>query len=316
MLVLKVDDLKVSFPSPEGDVSVVRGVSLELCAGETLAVVGESGSGKSVTSLALMGLLPEGAHIEGNFRFQGRDFRPEDGGKRGRGMSMVFQNPMSSLNPVMKIGEQVSEPLRYLLKMSREQARKRVLELFAEVGLPCEEEFFHHYPHQLSGGMRQRVMIAIALACSPEVLIADEPTTALDVTVQAQILALLKNLQRSHRMALLIVTHDMGVVKSVADRVAVMYAGQFVEVGGREAVMEEPKHPYTEALLRSIPQLTPQVPRKLESIPGRPPAPTELASGCPFAPRCSRVEPDCSECAPELLEIGDRAVRCLLVGGV
>lgn len=313
MPVLKVDDLKVSFPSSQGDVPVVRGVSLELSEGETLAVVGESGSGKSVTSLALMGLLPGGARIDGAFRFQGETFCPEHGGKRGRGMSMVFQNPMSSLNPVMKIGEQVSEPLRYLLKMGREDARKRTLELFAEVGLPSEEEFFHKYPHQLSGGMRQRVMIAVALACRPEVLIADEPTTALDVTVQTQILALLKELQKSHGMAILIVTHDMGVVKSVADRVAVMYAGQFVEVGERGAVLEDPKHPYTQALLRSIPQLTPEAPAKLESIPGRPPAPTELTSGCPFAPRCSRAEPACGERAPELLESGDRLVRCSLV---
>jgi oligopeptide/dipeptide ABC transporter ATP-binding protein len=308
---LEVNSLRVSFRGDQGFLPVVRGVDISLDEGETLSIVGESGSGKSVTSLALMGLLGPEARVEGTFSFEGEDFSPEKGTLRGHGMSMIFQNPMSSLNPVMKVGKQVSEPLTLGGKMKPNQAKDKVLELFSEVGLPHRESFFHAYPHQLSGGMRQRVMIAIALACEPKVLLADEPTTALDVTIQAQILTLLKQIQERRRMALVMVTHDMSVVESVADRVAVMYAGQFVEVGAKTEVLGKPQHPYTEALLRSIPRLTREVPERLLTIPGRPPGPGEVGEGCPFAPRCPEVKETCRGKTPEL-KGHERSVRCLI----
>lgn len=306
-----MNSLQVSFRGDHGFLPVVRGVDLTLEEGETLAIVGESGSGKSVTSLALMGLLDAKAKVEGTFRYDGKEFRPQSGSLRGHGLSMIFQNPMSSLNPVMKVGKQVAEPL--LLGGGKNAwVREQVSALFGEVGLPTSDRFYHHYPHQLSGGMRQRVMIAIALACRPRILLADEPTTALDVTIQAQILTLLKSIQQQRKMGLVMVTHDMSVVESVADRVAVMYAGQFVEVGERRQVLDSPKHPYTEALLSSIPRLTREKPEKLETIPGRPPAPSELKEGCPFAPRCTKVMEACHTTAPEPRGANHRA-RCLLV---
>jgi len=229
---------------------------------------------------------------------------------------MIFQNPMSSLNPVMKVGHQVAEPLLFLKKMSRSGARDKVQGLFDEVGLPATDEFYSSYPHQLSGGMRQRVMIAMALACDPKVLIADEPTTALDVTIQAQILKLLKSLQQKREMGLILVTHDMSVVSSTADRVAVMYAGEFVEVGPKVDLLKDPQHPYTRALLSSIPRLERVVPDHLSTIPGRPPAPGEGGSGCYFAPRCALVEDGCLQARPKLepLDGEERAVRCFLLG--
>ena len=313
MPLLEVKNLKVSFRGDQGFLPVVRGVSLSLEPGETLAVVGESGSGKSVTTLAVMGLLDRGARVEGEFLFDDQPFSPQSGRLRGHGLSMIFQNPMSSLNPVMSVGKQVAEPL-LLAHCKKEEAETRVMALFSEVGLPSTEDFYRAYPHRLSGGMRQRVMIAIALACEPKVLLADEPTTALDVTIQAQILELLGRIQTKREMALILVTHDMSVVESVADRVAVMYAGQFVEVGATELILSSPRHPYTEALLQSIPRLDGKRPERLRSIPGRPPSPGEVGAGCPFAPRCSRVEEMCRAEVPELLETGaaERAVRCLL----
>ena len=303
--------MQVSFRGDHGFLPVVRGVNLTLEEGETLAIVGESGSGKSVTSLALMGLLDAKARVEGRFRYDGKEFSPQAGALRGHGLSMIFQNPMSSLNPVMKVGKQVAEPL-LLIGTKPDAAREKVTALFGEVGLPTESDFYGKYPHQLSGGMRQRVMIAIALACSPRILLADEPTTALDVTIQAQILKLLKSLQQQRQMALVMVTHDMSVVETVADRVAVMYAGQFVEVGSREEVLKAPLHPYTEALLSSIPRLTRKKPEKLLTIPGRPPTPGELKEGCPFAPRCTKVMDACFTEAPEPRG-GEHSARCLLV---
>jgi oligopeptide/dipeptide ABC transporter ATP-binding protein len=312
MPVLQVDSLSVSFRTSEGFLPVVRDVALTLEAGETLAIVGESGSGKSVTSLALVGLLSEKAKVEGKFMFAGEPYFPQQGKVRGHGLSVIFQNPMSSLNPVMKVGLQVAEPLVYLRGMSRLEARQESLKLFAEVGLPSEGDFFSRYPHQLSGGMRQRVMIAVALACDPKVLIADEPTTALDVTIQAQILKLLKRLQVKRQMSLILVTHDMSVVRSVADRVAVMYAGQFVEVGSKDQLLESPSHPYTQALLRSIPRLERDVPDQLLTISGRPPAPGEISEGCFFAPRCDLVEARCREERPELTWCQGVGARCFL----
>ena len=306
-----MNSLRVSFRGDQGFLPVVRGVDISLQEGETLSIVGESGSGKSVTSLALMGLLGPQARVEGTFRFLGKEFSPTKGELRGHGLSMIFQNPMSSLNPVMKVGRQVAEPLTLRGKMRSDEAKSKVLQLFGEVGLPGEEGFFHNYPHQLSGGMRQRVMIAIALACEPKILLADEPTTALDVTIQAQILTLLKEIQQRRRMTLVMVTHDMSVVESVADRVAVMYAGQFVEVGSRTEVLDSPRHPYTQSLLRSIPRLTREVPDRLLTIPGCPPGPGEIGEGCPFAPRCSEAKDVCKLEAPALKGV-ERAVRCLL----
>ncbi len=303
--------MQVSFRGDHGFLPVVRGVDLTLEEGETLAIVGESGSGKSVTSLALMGLLDPKAKVEGNFQYDGQNFSPETGALRGHGLSMIFQNPMSSLNPVMKVGKQVAEPLLMSGGKSN-QVREQVSALFGEVGLPTEDSFYHNYPHQLSGGMRQRVMIAIALACRPKVLLADEPTTALDVTIQAQILKLLKSIQQQRKMGLVMVTHYMSVVETVADRVAVMYAGQFVEVCEREQLLNSPKHPYTEALLSSIPRLTREKPEKLQTIPGRPPAPGELKEGCPFAPRCTKVVEACHTTAPEPRGAAHKA-RCLLI---
>jgi oligopeptide/dipeptide ABC transporter ATP-binding protein len=306
-----VNSLRVSFRGDQGFLPVVRGVDISLQEGETLSIVGESGSGKSVTSLALMGLLGPQAQVEGTFRFLGQEFSPKKGELRGHGLSMIFQNPMSSLNPVMKVGRQVAEPLILRSKLKPNQAKPKVLQLLGEVGLPAEESFFHTYPHQLSGGMRQRVMIAIALACEPKILLADEPTTALDVTIQAQILSLLKEIQKRRNMTLVMVTHDMSVVESIADRVAVMYAGQFVEVGAKAEVLGNPRHPYTQSLLRSIPRLTREVPDQLLTIPGRPPGPGEVGVGCPFAPRCSEAEDACRRETPAL-EGDERAVRCLL----
>ena len=285
-------------------------MSLQLHEGETLAVVGESGSGKSVTSLALMGLLPSKARVDGSFYFQGEPFEPPQGKLRGHGLSMIFQNPMSSLNPVMTVGKQVAEPLLFHQKMTGREAEKKVLELFHEVGLPSTPAFSQRYPHQLSGGMRQRVVIAIALACAPSVLIADEPTTALDVTIQAQILDLLKQLQSHRKMGMIMVTHDMSVMETVAHRVAVMYAGQFVEVGSCGQVLQSPAHPYTRALLASRPTLTREPVGVLKAISGRPPSPSELDGGCPFHPRCSLVEESCRKEEPVLQEWEDRAVRC------
>lgn len=306
----EVDNLRVSFRTPSGFLPVVRGVSFALEPGETLAIVGESGSGKSVTSLAILGLLSNKAEIEGQFRFQGQPFEPSEGKVRGNGISMVFQNPMSSLNPVMSVGKQVAESLIYLKGQSKSVAAAKSLEIFEEVGLPSTEEFYRSFPHQLSGGMKQRVMIAIALACDPVLLLADEPTTALDVTIQAQILALLKRLQKERRNGLVMVTHDMSVVKAVADRVAVMYAGQLVEVGRLGDVLASPKHPYTQALLRSIPELKREVPERLLAIPGRPPSPSDLGIGCAFAPRCERADHKCRAAAPELHGEEQHPARC------
>ena len=313
MPLLQVENLQVSFRAQNGFLPVVRGVSLELHEGETLAVVGESGSGKSVSSLALMGLLPSKARVEGSFRFQGDSFEPPQGKLRGHGLSMIFQNPMSSLNPVMTVGKQVAEPLLFHQRMSTQEADDKVLELFQEVGLPSTPVFSQRYPHQLSGGMRQRVVIAIALACAPRVLIADEPTTALDVTIQAQILALLKELQAHRKMGVIMVTHDMSVVEAVAHRVAVMYAGQFVEVGPRKEVLARPAHPYTRALLASRPTLNREPVGALTAIPGRPPSPAELDGGCPFHPRCGLAEESCRKGEPALKPWENRAVRCPVV---
>ncbi len=287
---LEVKDLKVSFNTYNGEVHAVRGVTFDLNKGETLAIVGESGSGKSVTSNAIMRLLPEphGFIKEGQILLEGVDLAKKSSKEmqkiRGKDISMVFQDPMSSLNPTMKIGNQIMEGLMKHQNMSRPEAKKTALELLSLVGIPRPDVRINQYPHQFSGGMRQRVVVAIALACNPKILIADEPTTALDVTIQAQILELMKSIQQKTDSAIIFITHDLGVVANVADRVAVMYAGKIVEIGTVDDIFYNPKHPYTWGLIGSMPTLD-STDEELFAIPGSPPNMLTPPVGDAFAPR-------------------------------
>lgn len=287
---LEVKDLRISFNTYGGEVQAVRGVSFDLYEGETLAIVGESGSGKSVTASSLMGLLPKPQAVikGGQILFQGEDLLKKSEKEmekiRGKEISMVFQDPMSSLNPTMKIGNQIMEGLIKHQGMPRAEARKKALELLDLVGIPNPEIRINQYPHQFSGGMRQRVVIAIALACNPKILIADEPTTALDVTIQAQILELMKKIQRETNNSIIFITHDLGVVANVADRVAVMYAGKIVEIGTVDDIFYDPRHPYTWGLLGSMPTLDTDE-EELHTIPGTPPDMINPPKGDAFAPR-------------------------------
>lgn len=287
---LEVNDLAISFNTFNGEVQAVRGVSFEVHKGETLAIVGESGSGKSVTTSALMGLLPKYQAMikSGQILFEGEDLVKKTNKEmqkiRGEEISMVFQDPMSSLNPTMKVGNQVMEGLIKHQNMNRAHAKKKAIELLDQVGIPEPEIRMSQYPHQFSGGMRQRVVIAIALACNPKILIADEPTTALDVTIQAQILELMKDIQKDTNSAIIFITHDLGVVANVADRVAVMYAGKIVEVGTVDDIFYNPKHPYTWGLLGSMPTLDSKD-EQLFAIPGTPPDMLNPPKGDAFAPR-------------------------------
>jgi oligopeptide transport system ATP-binding protein len=302
---LEVTDLKTHFFTREGVVQAVDGVSFQVEKGKTLGIVGESGCGKSVTALSIMGLIPRppAKIVDGSVVFEGRDLtnlsdrQLED--VRGRQVAMIFQDPMTSLNPTFRIGSQITETLKRHFDMPRDAARRRAVELLEEVGIPNAAERLDDYPHQFSGGMRQRVMIAIALSCSPALLIADEPTTALDVTIQAQILDLLERLRTEHEMAMIIITHDMGVIAEAADDVAVMYAGQIVEQAAVLDLFENPEHPYTEALLGALPQLEGEGIRegRLTAIPGRPPDLVNPPEGCRFAARCPYREQD--NCADE-----------------
>ena len=313
--ILEVRDLRTSFHTREGEGRAVDGVSFHLDRGETLGLVGESGCGKSVTALSILGLVaPPGRIGGGQILLSGRDLLtlPEKDMRQVRGdeVAMVFQEPMSSLNPVLTCGRQIEEAVRLHQGGSRQEAKARAIEMMHLVGIPAPEQRVDDYPHQLSGGMRQRVMIAIALSCSPDVLIADEPTTALDVTIQAQILKLLEKLQAEFHMAILLITHDLGVVAEVADRVAVMYAGQIVETATTKDLFASPRHPYTRGLLRSIPQLDGRQER-LEVIPGRVPEATSLPFGCRFHPRCSLAESACEATDQSLEECGaGHEVRC------
>jgi oligopeptide/dipeptide ABC transporter ATP-binding protein len=308
---LEVNDLRTYFKTREGEVHAVDGVSFEVASGQTLGIVGESGCGKSVTAQSIMGLVqPPGKIVSGSVTFDGRELvrrkESELENIRGREISMIFQDPMTSLNPTLKIGTQITEVLRRHLKMTREEARKRAVQLLDEVHIPNAAERLDDYPHRYSGGMRQRVMIAIALACNPKLLIADEPTTALDVTVQAGVLDLLYELREEHHMAMIIITHDMGVVAETADDIIVMYAGQIVEHAKTFDLFDSPEHPYTEALLAALPQLEGEGirQRRLTSIPGRPPDLLAPPEACRFAPRCPYAgTDDCSVVAPELREI-------------
>lgn len=290
--ILEVNNLRVHFKTYAGIVQAVRGVNFELYEGETLAIVGESGSGKSVTSNALMKLIPQppGIYAGGEIIFDGRNIIPlsekEMLSIRGNEIAMIFQDPMTALNPTMRIGKQIMEVLLKHKKVnSKEAAKARSIELLNQVGIPFPEKRFKAYPHELSGGMRQRVVIAIALAANPKLLIADEPTTALDVTIQAQILELMKEIQKNSNTSIIFITHDLGVVANVADRVAVMYAGQIVEYGTVEDIFYNPKHPYTWGLLGSMPDLNNNTDELLRAIPGSPPNLIDPPKGCAFAPR-------------------------------
>jgi peptide/nickel transport system ATP-binding protein len=304
---LEVDDLKTWFHTAGGVVHAVDGVSFTLERGKTLAIVGESGSGKTILSRSVMGLLPaRGVERSGSVRYEGRELVgvPESELRKvwGPQIAMVFQDPMTSLNPVVRIGRQITESMEHHLDLSGKEAKQRALALLASVRIPDPERRMREYPHQLSGGMRQRVSIAIALACGPLLLIADEPTTALDVTVQAQILDLLARQQEERFMAMILVTHDLGVVAGRADEIAVMYAGQIVERAPTRALFADVKMPYTEALLRSIPRIEEPSHRRLAAIGGRPPVLIDPPEGCRFAPRCPYVQDKCREQAPPLRE--------------
>jgi oligopeptide/dipeptide ABC transporter ATP-binding protein len=303
---LDVRDLTVAFPTHQGVVRAVNGTSFTIDRGETLALVGESGSGKSVTSLAISGLLPRGARVNGSIRFAGADLATaterERERLRGRHVAMVFQDPQSSLNPVLRIEEQVAETIRAHESVTRDVARRRVRDLLGQVGMPRPADVARAFPHQLSGGMRQRVMIAIAMALDPELLVADEPTTALDATIQAQILELLLALTSDHGTATLLITHDMGVVARTSQRVAVMYAGYVVESAPTRRLFAAARHPYTVGLLRSTPRIDRPI-EELRPIPGSPPDPARELVGCPFAPRCARRLPVCDAVMPPLAAV-------------
>src|SRR5256714_2183294 len=321
MHLLQLKNLQTYFQTREGLVRAVDDVSFYLDQGELLGLVGESGCGKSITALSIMRLVaPPGKIVNGEILFEGRDLlklsNREIRAVRGDDIAMIFQDPMTSLNPVFTVGEQIAEALRLHRRLSRADARKAAVEAMREVSIPDPELRVNDYPHQLSGGMRQRVMIAMALACDPKLLIADEPTTALDVTIQAQILELLDNLRQTRDLAVLLITHDLGVVAEVADRVAVMYTGKIVEESTVDELFARPKHPYTEGLLRSVPKLTAaDVAKKerLETIEGTVPSPTDLPPGCHFAPRCPHRMPRCTEEEIPLYELeGDVQGRCVL----
>ena len=307
---LEVRNLKVSFRTEDGTVQAVDGVSLTLAEGETLGIVGESGSGKSVTMMSVMRLITDpNARIEGEVIYKGRDLmaltQDQIRGVRGAGIAMIFQDPMTSLNPVYRVGWQIAEQIQAHDHVSKQAARARTIDLLTSVGIPHASERVDDYPHQFSGGMRQRVMIAMALSCNPDVVIADEPTTALDVTIQAQILSLIRKLRDDFGTAVVLITHDMGVVAEMADRVAVMYAGRIVEQGSRRDVFYQPQHPYTWGLLGSIARLDRPKPRRLATIPGLPPSLVNLPAGCAFGPRCAYRFPACGQTPPLTDKLGN-----------
>jgi oligopeptide/dipeptide ABC transporter ATP-binding protein len=311
---LKVDNLTVGFPSKSGLVRAVTDVSFELHPGEVLSVVGESGSGKSVTALAIMRLHPKSTQITGSVQFDGRDLLAIDEDEmrsiRGRDIAMIFQDPMTALNPVFTVGSQIVEAIRIHNETSKDAAWKRAIELLDLVGVPEPKQRASQYPHEYSGGMRQRAMIAMAISNDPKLLIADEPTTALDVTVQAQVMEVLHDVQQATGSAILLITHDLGLVAGSADRVQVMYASRLMETGSIDEIFYESRNPYTQALIDSIPDLDGKK-EELSSIPGNPPSLLNPPSGCPFRPRCSMAVDQCAAETPELLQIADsHASRC------
>jgi len=317
---LEIKDLKTHFSTRAGLVRAVDGVSFSLGRGELLGLVGESGCGKSITALSVMQLIsPPGKIVGGSITFNSEELTSASAQRlreiRGNDIAMIFQDPMTSLNPVYTVGEQIAEALRLHRKLDRKAARDAAIEAMREVAIPAPETRVDDYPHQLSGGMRQRIMIAMALACDPELLIADEPTTALDVTIQAQILELLDELRKTRELAVLLITHDLGVVAEVADRVCVMYTGKIVEEAGVNEIFAAPKHPYTQGLLKSVPKLSADGRRaeRLSTIEGTVPSPTELPPGCHFAPRCPKVMPECEKGEIPFYRTPDGTeVRCIL----
>ena len=315
MSMLEVDRLTVSLSTPNGMVPVVREISFQLERGESLGIVGESGCGKSMTALALMGLLPESATLDGSVAFNGRDLRPLDEAVmcrvRGNAIAMVFQEPMTSLNPVHTIGKQLIEPLILHLGRDRDEAKVEAFSLLERVGLVDPQRYFSAFPHQLSGGQRQRAMIAIALSCHPYVLIADEPTTALDVTVQSQILDLIYDVVRERQMSLIMISHDLGVIAQTVDRVAVMYRGSIVEQGPTVEVFARFAHPYTQGLFAAVPRIG-DGRRRLHTIPGTVPELADLTQGCIFAERCPLSQDSCHHQVPAMQLVGqNHAAACL-----
>ena len=322
---LHVEELKTYFYTFEGTAKAVDDVSFYLNKGETLGLVGESGCGKSVTALSLMRLIPEppGRIVHGKINFDGINLSylsmSELRKIRGNRISMIFQEPMTSLNPVYTIGNQITEMFTLHEKLSKKKSWERAVEMLRMVQIPAPEKRVHEYPHQLSGGMRQRAMIAMALSCNPEILIADEPTTALDVTIQAQILDLMMQLKEDYDTAIIMITHDLGVIAEIAERVLVMYAGKIVEASTTEVIFEKPKHPYTQGLLKSIPKLGERAlhgRHRLQEIKGIVPSLYDLSEGCSFAPRCPQVMDQCREQMPDLVDSGDaHSIRCWLYPG-
>lgn len=317
--ILQVENLTTSFLTSNGEVQAVRGVSFSVGKGEILGIVGESGSGKSVTSMSILRLLADTARIkDGSILFEGEDLTKVSKKKlreiRGNKISMIFQDPMSSLNPLIPVGKQVSEMIKiHHPKMGKEERKAQVMELFAKVRIPEPEKRYHSFPHEFSGGMRQRVMIAMALANKPELLIADEPTTALDVTIQDQILRQLRELDKEYGASIIFITHDLGVVAELCDRVLVMYGGLIMEEARIEDIFERPGHPYTMGLLHSIPDVEQEKSERLEPIPGSPPDMTNPPAGCPFAPRCSYARKMCAGSLPDFVEVGEgHRTRCFL----
>ncbi|MCO5222563.1 MAG: ABC transporter ATP-binding protein [Thermomicrobiales bacterium] len=307
---LEVKNLRTQFFTQDGVVKAVEDVSFYVMPGETLGVVGESGSGKSITGLSIMRLIPNppGKIVNGEVVFEGQDLLKLNDDQirriRGNQIAMIFQDPMTSLNPVLTINRQISEALQLHMGMSKDQAKARAIELLRMVGIPNAEERVDQYPHQFSGGMRQRVMIAMALSCNPKLIIADEPTTALDVTIQAQILDLMRSLQSERDTGVIMITHSMGVVAGMADRVQVMYAGSIVETASTEEIFANPRHPYTVGLMKSIPRLDAREREKLEPIRGLPPDLIDLPDICPFVPRCDYAREKCEQKRPPLLDVG------------
>lgn len=318
-ILLDVRDLTVSFDTYAGEVQAVRGATFHVKKGETLAIVGESGCGKSVTAQTIMQLIPmpPGRIKKGNIFFEGKDLAKLTDRQmeevRGKDISMIFQDPMTSLNPTMRVGKQIMEGLMKHQKMNKAEAKERAIEMLRLVGMPTPEKRFEQYPHEFSGGMRQRAMIAIALACNPKLLIADEPTTALDVTIQAQIMELMQELQKKLNTSIILITHDLGVVAKVADRIAVMYAGVIIESGTADEIFHNPQHPYTWGLLKSVPRLDLGQKERLVPIDGTPPDLFAPPKGCPFADRCEYAMKICKKNYPEKTNINNtHYVHCWL----